>query len=87
MNEIIYKSKRGKIIIFDDYCNETDDDELGGYWVYMCPKCHNKYKNIIKGKCSSTASGEAVCSVKGCENNNSIYYVDFNKNEITERKE
>lgn len=79
---IVYTSKRGRKIVFDDWCDETKDEDLGGYWVYMCPKCHNKYKGIIKNKCSRSASGEAWCSVKGCENQNAEYYVDFKEKEI-----
>lgn len=86
MKTIKYISKKGKVIEFDDWCDETDQEDLGGYWVYMCPSCHNKYKSIIKNKCSKTASGEACCSVKGCENHNAEYYVDFEKEEIKENK-
>lgn len=83
MGTIKYVSKRGKVIEFDDWCDETRDEDLGGYWVYMCPSCHNKYKGILRNiSVDNSASGGACCSVKGCNNNNASYYVDFTKEQI-----
>ena len=83
MKTIKYISKEGKIIEFDDWCDETDQKDLGGYWVYMCPSCHKKYKNILKKVIvSKTATGQACCSVKGCKSNKAEYYVDFKKEQI-----
>lgn len=79
--EMIYTSRRGKQITFDDF--EDNTEEYGTYWVEMCPHCHNKYKNIIKGKVSDGAMG--TCSVAGCYNE-ANYYVDFNTTEVQIRR-
>ena len=74
---MIYTSKHGKQIIFDDYVDNTF--EYNSYWVGMCPHCHNKYKNILGNRIDNCGSG--CCSVKGCDNEAS-YYVDLDMNEV-----
>lgn len=75
--DMIYTSRRGKKIVFDDYVNNTF--EYNSYWVGMCPSRHNKYKNILGNRVDDCGSG--YCSVKGCSNEAS-YYVDFDMNEV-----
>lgn len=77
MADMIYTSKKGKQIVFDDFV-----DEHGTCWGNMCPHCHNKYRGILGKRASKGGSGEETCSVKGCDKNAS-YYVDFNINEVT----
>lgn len=72
-----YVSPKGKEIIFDDYTDNRT--EYNSWWVEMCPRCYNKYKNILGNRVSKGAGG--TCSVKGCENE-SDYYVDFSTNEF-----
>lgn len=74
---MIYTSKHGKQIVFDDYVDDTL--EYNSYWVGMCPHCHNKYKGILGNRVDDCGSG--CCSVKGC-NNEASYYVDFDMNEV-----
>ena len=62
-NTMVYLSKRGKKILFDDFVDNTE--EYNSYWVEMCPSCHNKYKGILGQRASAGAMG--TCSVKGCE--------------------
>jgi CRISPR/Cas system-associated protein Cas10 (large subunit of type III CRISPR-Cas system) len=76
---MIYKSKRGKEIVFDDF---AEDDDFGGYWAELCPHCHNKYKGILKGKTDDGGTAGGTCSVRGCENEAS-YYVDFTKDDVS----
>lgn len=75
--ELIYTSKRGKQIIFDDF--EDNTEEYQSFWAEMCPHCHNKYRGILGKRASHGAMG--TCSVKGCENE-AEYYVDFAENEV-----
>lgn len=77
MKNMIYTSKRGKQIVFDDY--EDNTKEYQSYWTEMCPHCHNKYRGILGNRTSDGAMG--TCSVKGCENEAS-YYADFKLNEV-----
>lgn len=79
MKDMVYTSKRGKQIVFDDY--EDNVEEYNSYWVYMCPHCHNKYKGILGNRVDNGCGG-GICSVKGCENE-ADYYVDFDMNEVT----
>lgn len=80
MANMIFTSKRGKKIIFDDYVDNTK--EYDSYWVEMCPHCHNKYKGILGNRVDDGASAFGTCSVKGCENE-ANYYIDFHKDEVT----
>ena len=79
MENMVYTSKRGKQIVFDDFCDETE--EYGTYYVEMCPHCHNKYKGILGKRCDDSGGAMGTCSVEGCEKEAS-YYVDFAKNEV-----
>lgn len=74
---MIYTSKRGKQIVFDDFVDNTK--EYQSCWVEMCPKCHNKHKGILGNRAHHGAMG--TCSVLGCENE-ADYYVDFAETEI-----
>ena len=67
-------------VFFDDLCYETDDIELGGYWVGICTECFKKYHGAFGRRISSNPS-EDICSVKGCDNE-ADYYVDFLKDEV-----
>lgn len=78
MKNMVYTSKRGKQIVFDDY--EDNTEEYNSYWVEMCPHCHNKYRGIL-GDRVDYSSPWGTCFVKGC-NNLASYYVDFNMNEV-----
>ena len=80
MADMIYTSKRGKQIVFDDF--EDNTEEYDSYWVEMCPHCHNKYKGILGNRADDGGTACGTCSVKGCEND-ADYYVDFNMNEVT----
>ena len=82
--EMVYTSKRGKTITFDNWEeNENwEEDNLSPYWADLCPHCHNKYKGILGGRISDGGSGVAACSVKGCRNENAGYYVDFSKSDV-----
>lgn len=77
--DMIYTSKRGKQIVFDDYADDTE--EYKSYWVEMCPHCHNKYKGILGNRADDGGTACGTCSVKGC-NNEANYYVDFGINEV-----
>lgn len=79
MRYLKFISPKRKEIIFDDYCNEID--EQGICWVHMCKHCHNKYRSILGNRVSESASDSAICSVKGC-NNKADYYVDFDGVEV-----
>lgn len=83
MTNMIYTSKRGKQIIFDDYVNNTE--EYGSYWVEMCPHCYNKYRNILGNRVDDGGIAQGTCSVRGCTNE-ADYYVDFDKNEVEFRE-
>lgn len=78
MKNMVYTSKRGKQIVFDDFVNEIK--EYGSCYVEMCPHCHNKYRGILGNRCDD-GGAMGICSVKGCKNE-ANYYVDFNRNEI-----
>ena len=78
MRNMVYISKRGRKIVFDDYVDNTVD--YASYWVEMCPHCHNKYKGILGNRVDDSGAC-ATCSVKGC-NNEARYYVDFNMDEV-----
>lgn len=80
MADMIYTSKRGKQIVFDDF--EDNTEEYDSYWVEMCPHCHNKYRGILGNRADDGGTACGTCSVKGCEND-ADYYVDFNMNEVT----
>ncbi len=80
MADMIYTSKRGKQIVFDDF--EDNTEEYDSYWVEMCPHCHNKYKGVLGNRADDGGTACGTCSVKGCEND-ADYYVDFNMNEVT----
>lgn len=79
MVDMIYTSKRGKQIVFDDF--EDNTEEYDSYWVEMCPHCHNKYKGILGNRADDGGTACGTCSVKGCAND-ADYYVDFNMNEV-----
>lgn len=80
MTDMIYTSKRGKQIVFDDF--EDNTEEYNSYWVEMCPHCHNKHRGILGNRADDGGTACGTCSVKGCEND-ADYYVDFNMNEVT----
>lgn len=80
MKDMKFITHDGTEVIFDDWCDETDDEELGGYWVGICTECFKKYHGAFGRRISSNPS-EDICSVKGCENE-ADYYVDFLKNEV-----
>lgn len=42
----------------------------------MLARCHNRFKNILKGHCSDKGDAQGICSVAGCSNE-ADYYVDF----------
>lgn len=77
MSNMIFTSKRGKQIVFDDYVDNTK--EYNSYYVEMCPCCYSKYKNMLGNRVSDGAIG--ICSVNGCENE-ADYYVDFGEKEV-----
>ena len=79
MKNMIYKAKRGKQIIFDDYTDDTK--EYNSYGVEMCSHCRNKYRNILGKRVDDGGTACGTCSVKGCENE-ADYYVDFDENEV-----
>ena len=83
MEDMIFVSARGKQIVFDDY-EKFDEDEYedAAYWTYMCPSCHKKYRGILGKRCANDGSGDASCGVKGCENTNANWYVDFAKADV-----
>ena len=70
---LVYTSKRGKQIVFDDF---VKDEEYDNVWAEMCPHCHRKYRKILLGHFDDGGTAQAICSVKGC-NNEADYYVDF----------
>ena len=77
--DMIYTSNNEQII-FDDYVDNTM--EYNSYWVGMCSHCHNKYRGILGNRVDDGGFGSAICSVKGCWNENASYYVDFDMNEV-----
>ena len=73
---MVYKSLKGKKIVFDDFVDNTM--EYKSYWVGMCTCCYNKYRDILGNRIDDCGSG--LCSVNGCSNE-ADYYVDFDMNE------
>lgn len=43
MRYMVYKSKSGKQITFDDY--EDNTKEYGCYWVEICSRCYKMNKS------------------------------------------
>lgn len=84
---MVFTSKRGKQIVFDDFCKEDaykdDGTIIEVAWVEMCPHCHRKYRGILGNRCDDGGTAQGMCSVKGC-NNQADYYVDFNWSENNE---
>lgn len=80
---LIYISKRGKQIVFDDYAVE---EEYNNAWTYMCKHHHNIYRGILGNRCGDVAIAGVICSVDGCDRE-ADYYVDFNPSEVVERSE
>lgn len=82
LKNLVFTSKRGKQIVFDDFCDDYEDDEENPFvWVEMCPHCHRKYRGILGNRCDDGGSAQGTCSVKGCYNT-ANYYVDFKPNEL-----
>lgn len=77
MKKLIYKGKDGRTIMFDDFCDERDQDYCG-VWVGMCKECAQKYHSIlVTDDCDRLdPCGSGSCSVDGC-GNEADYYVDF----------
>lgn len=71
--------RNGEKIVFDDFVDETKENK--GYWVDLCPKCQNKYKNILGERISKSGAKENMCSVRECCEETE-YYVDFKKDEV-----
>lgn len=46
---MVFTSKRGKQIVFDDFVEEYDEEfkKDRPYWAEMCPHCHRKYRGIL----------------------------------------
>ena len=83
MNSVmIYTSKRGNRIIFDDWANDKGIDEEDFVWVEMCKHHHNIYKGIL-GNRFDDGGACGICSVLGCDRE-ADYYVDFKANEVFE---
>lgn len=79
MSTLIYHSKRGKTIEFDDFVDNRN--EYGTYYVEMCKHCHNKYRGILGSRCDDGGTAQGTCSVNGCSNQ-ADYYVDFGIHEV-----
>lgn len=81
-NEMVFTSKRGKQIVFDDFVEEYDEEfkKDRPYWAEMCPHCHRKYRGILGNRFDDGGTAQGTCSVKGC-NNQANYYVDFYQND------
>lgn len=81
-NEMVFTSKRGKQIVFDDFVEEYDEEfkKDRPYWAEMCPHCHRKYRGILGNRFDDGGTAQGTCSVKGC-NNQANYYVDFYPND------
>lgn len=79
---LVYTSPRGKTITFTKYTDNRKND-VQGYTSYMCPSCHNKYRNIL-GERAWADRGLDSCCVRGCENEMEEYgyVVDFRENEV-----
>lgn len=76
VKKMVFTTKKNKTrIVFDDFVNDGDENDFH-YWAYMCPKCHNKYRNALKGRCSDNPSYDTICSVDGCDGD-ATWYIDF----------
>ena len=85
VEKMVFVSKKNKTrIVFDDFVDDGDDGNENDFrfWAYMCPKCHNKYRNALKGKCSESATYDVTCSVDGCDRD-AKWYVDFSEDDIS----
>lgn len=71
--------RNGEKIVFDDFVDETKENK--GYWVDLCSKCQNKYKDILGERISKSGAKDNMCSVRGCFEETE-YYVDFKKDEV-----
>ena len=80
MADMVYISKRGQKIAFDDFTDNRE--EFHSFWVEMCPHCYNRYKDILENRADEGGTAQGICSVKGC-NNEADYYVDFSEGEVT----
>ena len=83
--KMIYTSKRGKTIMFDNWEENENwkEENLSPYWVDLCPHCHNKFRGILKNKICDGGFGVAACSVEGCNNVNAEWYADFNEDDVS----
>lgn len=85
--DMIFISPRGKRIVFDGYAFVFQkDDERNGY-SHLCPRCHNRYRGLIRKRARSSEDHLIICGVKGCNNVGEGYYVDFKASEITFEEE
>ena len=58
-NEIFFVYKDGKSIVFDDYTIEVE--HTGYCWVEMCPKCYEKYKDILGNRADDGGCACGTC--------------------------
>lgn len=79
MKDMVYISFNGSRITFDDYVDEVKEN--GTYWTQICPHCYNKYQELLS-KSSSGGCDALTCGVKGCNNTDASYYVDFRASEV-----
>ena len=85
--DMIFISPRGKRIVFDGYAFVFQkDDERNGY-SHLCPRCHNRYRGLIRKRARSSEDHLIICGVKGCHYVGKGYYVDFKASEITFEEE
>lgn len=77
MQPIIYRTKKGNVVQFDNYEREED-----AYIVHLCIKCRNKYRNILRNELLMPDTRECKCSVSGCQGVNGGYMIDFMDNEV-----
>lgn len=71
-----------KGILFDDWCDETEDGERR-IWAEMCKEHAEKYKELLQIELDDGGTAQGCCSIYECEANGhdsekSHYYVDFN---------
>ena len=71
---MIYESKTGDTVKFDDY----EQEDTGATWVAICKDCWKKYKDTLENAKHSPASCISVCYVKDCRNE-AEFYIDFTK--------
>lgn len=65
--DMIFISPRGKRIVFDGYAFVFQkDDERNGY-SHLCPRCHNRYRGLIRKRARSSEGCTVICGVKGCQ--------------------